>query len=908
MDTQEFLEKVVSDEGLYCTFAYNMQSRKRVQKFHSTFGELIQESQDLDEKGYDSYFALSTFKESDSRKVTNTHKLKSFFLDLDCGEGKDYPNQSDAIKDLKRFCKTCQFPAPIIVNSGRGIHAYWALSEHVVYEDWSPVAERLKKLCATHDLKADAAVTSDGARVLRLPNTHNHKTDPPTPVKCLRGRGLIDFEAFATLVGDEPIGEPSKMEDFGVLAQRLLSNKESYFKDVLKKCAQMKYVWQNPEEVSEPLWFDAISIVKHCVDGGRDGAHKLSSKYSAYDAEETDNKYDTTKYVHKCETINEHRTGVCGDCPHWSKKSSPITLGIRIKEGNAPNIPKYPPPYFRGANGGIYIRTKDKDGETEERQIYPYDLYVTKRIEDPDEGESVVMRLHLPKDPMREFTIPLTVVTSPQEFRKGMTKHGVAVARMDDIMHYTIKWINELQATTETQDAHTQFGWVGEEFESFIVGDKQIFGDRIEDNPPSKATKNLFYAFEPKGTLEEWTETANFYNRKGFELHQYIVATSFGSPLMALTPVACGSLHLHSQESGLGKTTAKHVAMGAWGKPEELVLDRVDTDSSLMLRGEIYHNLPFYVDELTNADPKELSDFVYQLSSGRQRNRMTGGANLERSRGEPWALISVTSGNKSVLECISTVKDAPEAEAQRMMECRPIKLFDNTLSKALTDKHQTKAKSVYGHAGPIYIQWVINNIDETRRILLTIQKKIDEKADLKPENRFWSWKVACTLAGALIATKLGLIDYSSKRLAAFALELIEENKRNIEDMAISVQDVVTAYIYENWGNILRIKSTADLRASDELVIPETDPKIRIVGRYEPDTELIYLLPKHLKASCLKQSINWGSFVKDLKEKMGAKSTTIRLSKGVSLDLGVSRVLRINCSGMNLIEPKDVDVG
>ena len=127
-------------------------------------------------------------------------------------------------------------------------------------------------------------------------------------------------------------------------------------------------------------------------------------------------------------------------------------------------------------------------------------------------------------------------------------------------------------------------------------------------------------------------------------------------------------------------------------------------------------------------------------------------------------------------------------------------------------------------------------------------------------------------------------------------------------MAISVQDVVTAYIYENWGNILRIKSTADLRASDELVIPETDPKIRIVGRYEPDTELIYLLPKHLKASCLKQSINWGSFVKDLKEKMGAKSTTIRLSKGVSLDLGVSRVLRINCSGMNLIEPKDVDVG
>ena len=908
MDAKEFLEKVVSDEGLYCTFAYNMQSRKRVQKFHSTLEELIETAQDLDSKGYDSYFALSTFKEKDSRKVTNTHKLKSFFLDLDCGDGKDYPNQTEALDDLKRFCRVCDFPLPLVVNSGRGIHAYWPLSEHVIYADWFPIAERLKKLCAVHDLKADAAVTSDGARVLRLPNTHNYKTNPPAKVSCLGGKGSIDFEAFALLVGDDPIGEPSKIEDFGVLAQRLVNNRESYFKDVLKKCAQMRYVWENPEDVSEPLWFDAISIVKHCVDGGRKGVHKLSSKYSGYDPEETDNKYDTTKHVHKCSTINEHRAGVCEECPHWDKKSSPITLGARVKEGRAPDIPKFPAPYFRGADGGVYIRRKDKDGETEERQIYPYDLYVVKRIEDPDEGEGVVMRLHLPKDPMREFTVPLTVVTSPQEFRKEMTSHGVAVARMDDIMHYTIKWINELQATTETQNAHTQFGWVGGKFESFVLGDKQIFGDRIEDNPPSKATKNLFYAFKPKGTLEQWKDTANFYNRKEFELHQYIVATSFGSPLMALTPVACTGMHLYSQESGLGKTTAKYVAMGVWGKPDELVLDKVDTNSSLMLRGEVYHNLPFYIDELTNADPTELSNFVYQLSSGRQRNRMAGGANVERSRGEPWSLISVTSGNRSVLDIISQVKNAPKAEAQRMMESRPVKLFDDSASKHLTDKHQANAVSSYGHAGPIYIQWVINNIDQTNHILTTIQQKIDKKANLKAENRFWSWKVACTLTGAYIAVKLGLIAYSSKGLGGFALRLLEENKRGVQDMDVDIADVINSYIYENWGNILRIKSTADLRASDDMSIPETDPRIRVVGRYEPDTEALYLLPKYLKAFCLKQAIPWPSFKADLYsgKHLKARPASIRLSKGVSLDLGVSRVIRIDCTSMNFIEPPSAD--
>ena len=58
------------------------------------------------------------------------------------------------------------------------------------------------------------------------------------------------------------------------------------------------------------------------------------------------------------------------------------------------------------------------------------------------------MSLHLPKDGVREFTIPLTSVTSREEFRKNMSMYGVAINRMDDLMKYTTTWVNELQATT----------------------------------------------------------------------------------------------------------------------------------------------------------------------------------------------------------------------------------------------------------------------------------------------------------------------------------------------------------------------------------------------------------------------------------------------------------------------------
>ena len=89
-----------------------------------------------------------------------------------------------------------------------------------------------------------------------------------------------------------------------------------------------------------------------------------------------------------------------------------------------------------------------------------------------------------------------------------------------------------------------------------------------------------------------------------------------------------------------------------WGNPKELMLDRKDTHASKMNRAEIYHSLPFLVDEVTNAKGDELSDLLYQLSSGQQRARMSSGSNQERTRGRPFSLGSVLSGNTKFLSSL----------------------------------------------------------------------------------------------------------------------------------------------------------------------------------------------------------------------------------------------------------------
>ena len=930
MEAEVFLDKVTGNEGYYCLFAVKLGQKDRPQTFHTTYDSLLQEARKLDARGYSPYFALATFEESGTRVADNVKQLKSFFMDIDCGEGRDYPTKKEGLQALQRFCKKVGLPRPLLVDSGRGVHCYWPLSETVTRDAWKPVADHLKQLCKNHGFIIDASVTADAARVLRIPTTHNHKTEPPSPVEFYSEHipEPVSLTAFAKLIGADkiPVKSLEPMPNSAVM-DALMGNKQHKFKDIITRessCAQLIDIVKNQDGCSEPVWRAGLSIAKFCTDGQK-AAHVMSKNHPEYSPEQTQDKFDKIKGPYLCSHFDEFNPDVCTKCPHWGKIKSPISLGSSIREAtpednivevpaldlpNTPTttyvIPEYPKPYIRGATGGVYIRTQDEEGDPTEELIYHNDLYVVNRIVDIDLGEVVVMRLHLPQDGVREFSVPLTAVTSREEFRKQMSMQGVAVTKMDKLMTYMTTWINELQATTKADKARTQFGWTDDTHTAFILGNQEISRNGVKSNPPSQATAGLMSAFKPKGTLEQWQDMANFYDRDGFELHQYIVATSFGSPLMSLMPVACSGFHVHSKDTGLGKTTAMIVGASVWGKPAQLVVDAKDTRNSVMLRGEVYKNLPLYIDELTNGKGEQLSDLVYQLTSGKQRNRMAGNSNTERTRGEPWSLLSISTGNTSVIERISTFKNAPKAEAARMLETKAVKLFDESKTKHLTDAFAAKAENTYGTAGVVYMQWVMDNLGEVQRLLNEVQQKLDKAAGLTAQDRFWSAGATATVTGMLIAKKLDLVGYDTEKFFKYVLGLLGENKQSSTDLISSAADVLNDFVLEHWGSILKIKSTADMRKSqgngmDGLVIPELDPRVKLIGRYETDAKKLYILPKVLKAWCGAQQINYGSLVQEFKDKFKGKAMKIRLTKGVSTDLYPAHVLCVDCSQVELKE-------
>jgi hypothetical protein len=122
------------------------------------------------------------------RKTKNAVALKAIWLDIDCNKEppKDYRSKEDGLKSLKEFCDATHTPYPTaIIDSGNGLHVYWISDKPLSVKEWLGYAEGLDALATQHGLFHDA-ITTDAARVLRVPETFNKTQVPHKPVviKC----------------------------------------------------------------------------------------------------------------------------------------------------------------------------------------------------------------------------------------------------------------------------------------------------------------------------------------------------------------------------------------------------------------------------------------------------------------------------------------------------------------------------------------------------------------------------------------------------------------------------------------------------------------------------------------------------------------------------------------------------
>ncbi len=167
----------------------------------------ITTAETLSNDGVDVYFALARFDTPDSRTADNAIGASEFHLDIDCGsdkaaKGAGYKTKKEASSALTEFCnKAGLLPPTHIVDSGNGLHVYWALDRELPKDEWQRMARKLKELTTRHGLLADPTRTADIASVLRMPGTMNWK-DPsnPKPVRLMLSRGVMSADAMTSVL------------------------------------------------------------------------------------------------------------------------------------------------------------------------------------------------------------------------------------------------------------------------------------------------------------------------------------------------------------------------------------------------------------------------------------------------------------------------------------------------------------------------------------------------------------------------------------------------------------------------------------------------------------------------------------------------------------------------------------
>ena len=943
---KEFYKKALPSSGIYCVATIDPIVKVTKHKFVESIDELESFVESKKNTPTNIFVALSSFK-GYSRKADEAKAVKSFFVDLDVGEGKGYDSKDSALNALNKFVTDSELPPPVRIDSGGGVHAYWIFDKDIPAPEWKPYAEKFKNFCIGHGLNIDPVVTADLARILRCPDTYNQKTIPPTPTKVIdKEIPIYSFDEFKNFLGEvvqsqdqiiASLPRGNLTEDQRKAAK--LDNYQTSFADLAVKslkgegCNQIKFILENAKTLTEPVWRAGLSIAVNCSDGEQ-AIHMMSEDHPGYTREATIKKTilpDGSRLKpYYCNTMEDINPGGCAGCPFKNKVNTPINIGKELqtvppsehavvhtpdpKTGTMVTALKTLPeelyPFVYGKNGGIYylVAEEDEDGNiTKQKSVIVslYDIYPIKRIFSVADGECLLMKAMLPNDPEREFLLPIKHVYALDKFKEVIASNGVLFnpgnKEVGYLMSYIIKWGQYLMNKSPAEIMRMQMGWTPNR-ESFVIGATEYLRDGKEvSSPTSPLCRGIAKHLSQAGSYEAWKIATNKLNQPSLELHAFTMLTGFGSALMDYTSTSGVTMCL-TGESGAAKTGALYSALSVWGNPKDLsVLEA--TENGMTGRYLGLHNIPFGLDEVGNILPKTLSQLIHKISQGKSKIRMQASVNAEREHEMSASLVAIFTSNQSLYDKLTTLKKDPNGEVARLIELtiRKPDVFKNdaTSGRDIFDQFRFN----YGWAGPEFIKAVYQQGESG------ILKLIDAwcarfKKDFGEDTayRFYENVVAVAMASGEITNKAGITKFDLERIYhKIVAEMVAIRDNVVKINSVNYESILADYINRNQAGILAFK--------DNKIIME--PRTAFVIRVENDSHMMYISKTEFDKYLTESGISTKEFlfqINALGIKVDAgRSSVKRMSAGWK-DIGKSatRVYKIDLTTMPHVHLGDDD--
>jgi len=941
MTSQEFLATVLPSSGVYCTAEISTAKREHV--FVNTIDELYNAAMAFDGKGYNTFFALASFDDKKKRTADSALKMRSLFLDIDCGKGKDYENKGQAATALDLFLGATDLNnlgTPFIISSGGGLHVYFPFEEEVDVAVWKPVAENLKRLAKKHGFNIDASVTGDSARILRVPDTHNYKEAKPRKVSIKVKGTVFNFEALSNHLRDA-VGEsayeaiptlqlPGQRPKLAPNANsvKLIENSATYFKNITT-CAQINYYKEHAtEDGMEPLWRGVLSIAKYCDDGEEAGL--AISAMHPYDTARHNEKWHAIKGPYGCLKFDEANPGVCETCPHYNKFTNPLALGREIKvdveqkevvvervqEEEAVLAPQTltrptPPKGFGfGANGGVFMdrMVEDEQGGKSRKQVMllPYDMFAVDILN--SNGDHLVHLLAFRPEGAVDILIPQKSIVSKDETVKALANQNVIASygagNDKNLFDYIRGCVEFISANKRAVKVPNSCGWQPDN--TFVYNSRILSYNGSEVYVPTPALDNINQSTIPTGTIENWRKVFNMLIAKEEWSVLAMALVGPASLLMNFTKFNGCVYHLGSSESGMGKSLALELAASFFGHPERYRVTQSTSIVASQQRQGLLNSLPFIIDETTSKSREDfewLPEFLLDLTQGKGKDRMKQGSNEERINTSTWKLLVLLSSNTHVMDFLSGArKHASQGEMFRILELQMNKKLKWTTEEGAT---LGLLKDNFGVIGLELIRWMVQNRETVKQVVAKAKTDLTAEFDSNDDERYWTAGNSCIVAIVQLLGKkhANLIDIPIKPIVEVLRMMVYSARGIIHGSKRNAEDVLNAYTRERFGKFVVVKNlngVLDATLGGNGDIDQSLTRSDVAGRVEhgftPGHVDYFIEEQLLKQHCVSMSYGYKDFKEQLERLPNYKIKYLRkdmLSKtrGPTMRVNVMQITR-----------------
>ena len=827
MDTLSFLKHVLPSEGVYVKAVLGDRMK---QTFHTSVEKLYASITASHMSGENIYYAVASFNDNSARKQENVKAIKSFFMDVDCGPSKPYATWKEGLVALGKFVQEMGLPKPLIVASGNGLHVYWVLDQEITVARWQPIADAMKRAAKAKDFQIDMVVVSDSARILRPVGTVNPKGNSQVRV----------------LINAEPVSLEDIEVPLGPYAERVISNvhntaetkvhkKRSLLDDLAvrsefapaiphvltSKCQQLDWAVTNQGDVAEPMWYLVMGVAAAC-ENPEQTAIEWSKNHPAYDEAKTLQKMrhwkNATTGPATCERFESERPKGCKGCKFKGKISTPARLGIQHKEVEAaPDVPdatasEVPVPWpFKRASSGMKITIDETDLDVCSFEIYP----VSYGYDEVLGYEVVRFKWKRPHVGWTELVLrqAYLVAGAAREFGSTIADQGIVLSSSKQTEHFQQmlrSYMEELRKIRSMTNLYATMGWK-ENYTQFLLGDmlikKEADGSIVREKVSLSGRGSGEELYGSAGTLEAAVQFTSLLEKRKLYVHQFALGVGLSTVLYDFTGIAGIVINLYGQ-TGAGKTLAQLWQQSLWGPPKKLHFGARFTYNSFFSRLALHNHLPVTVDETTMIPTKDIGDFIYGVSQGVDKARLTRTAEVRDAK--TWATAVTTSSNKPFDSALVASNMESGAQQARLMDISvpldPLFAKDSTAGERIYHFLMNN----YGHIGPALVEHfmrigpsdLIAMIEDHK---VTFVRKYD--AEFSGEERYWRNAIVLADFALKEAQSLGLIQFNYEESTRYILTQLGALRQNMKNNTMDAFDIIGEYLNEHASTTVTVMHT-----------------------------------------------------------------------------------------------------